>query len=277
LIVINTLLSLVQPRTGLEMVENSLSPTAITDNLETHFIGQRVIYFPRLTSTMVVAKRQAQQGATEGTVVIADEQTAGKGRIRRAWLSPKGSIALSIILYPSLAYLSSLIMVASLAVVHCIVAITGLKSQIKWPNDVLVNGKKVCGILIESSVRGNILDYAIIGIGINVNFRLSDFPEIPSTATSLADELGRDISRLDMIRCLLAEIERFYLVLPAGESVYQEWRDNLETLGKKVEVTSDRTTYRGVAESVASDGSLLLRQSDGSLIKIVAGDVTLCA
>ena len=257
------------------MVEDNLSPTAITDSLETHFIGQRVIYYPRLSSTMVVAKRQAQQGATEGTVVIVDEQTGGKGRIRRAWLSPKGSIALSIILYPSLAYLSCLIMVASLAVVHCIAAITGLKSQIKWPNDVLVNGKKVCGILIESDVRGDIVDYAIIGIGVNVNFKLSDFPEIPSTATSLSDELGRNISRLDMIRYLLAETERFYLALPAGESVYQEWRDKLVTLGKKVQVTSDRTTYRGVAESVASDGSLLLRQSNGSLTKIVAGDVTL--
>jgi BirA family biotin operon repressor/biotin-[acetyl-CoA-carboxylase] ligase len=257
------------------MVENSLSPAAITNNLDTRFIGQRVIYYPRLTSTMDVAKREAQQGAIEGTVVIAGEQTAGRGRIKRPWLSPKGSIALSIILYPSLAYLPSLIMVASLAVVHCIDRVTGLKSQIKWPNDVLVNDKKVCGILIESDVRGNTVDYAIIGVGINANLRLSDFPEIPPTATSLSHELGREVSRLDIIRCLLAETERLYLALPAGESVYQEWRDNLATLGKRVRAKSGETTYEGVAESVASDGSLLLRQSDGSLTKIVAGDVTL--
>ena len=257
------------------MVENNLSPAAITHNLETNFIGQRVIYYSRLSSSMDVAKQKAQHGATEGIVVIAEEQTAGRGRIKRAWLSPKGSIALSIILYPSLVYLPSLIMVASLAAVHCIKKVTGLKSQIKWPNDVLVNGKKVCGILIESDVKGSSVNHAIIGTGINVNLRLSDFPEISPTATSLSDELGRDVSRLDMIRCLLAETERLYLTLPTGGAVYQEWRDNLVTLGKKVQVSSGETTYKGVAESVASDGSLLLRQSNGSLTKIVAGDVTL--
>jgi BirA family biotin operon repressor/biotin-[acetyl-CoA-carboxylase] ligase len=257
------------------MVENSLSPAAITDNLETRFVGQRVIYYPSLASTMDVAKREAQRGAVEGTVVLAEEQTAGRGRIKRAWLSPKGSIALSIILHPSLAYISSLIMVASLAAVHCIEKVTGLKAQIKWPNDVLVNKKKVCGILIESDVRGNTVDYSIIGIGINVNLRLADFPEISPAATSLSHELGRDVSRLDVIRCLLVETERLYLALPAGESVYQEWRDKLVTLGKRVQVRSGEATYKGIAESVASDGSLLLRQSDGSLIKIVAGDVTL--
>jgi len=224
---------------------------------------------------MDIAKRQAQQGAREGTVIVAEEQTAGRGRIKRTWLSPRGSIALSIILYPQLAYLPSLIMVASLAVVHGIAKVTGLKSQIKWPNDVLVNGKKVCGILIESDVKGSVVDYAIIGIGVNVNLRLSQFPEISPTATSLSHELGRDVSRLDMIRCLLAEAERLYLALPTGQSVYQEWRDNLATLGKKVQVRSGATTYKGLAESVASDGSLLLRQSDGSLIKIVTVDVTL--
>ncbi len=257
------------------MKDSSLTAAAITDNLGTRFIGQRVIYYPSLTSTNDVAKQEAQRGAAEGTVVIAEEQTAGKGRIKRAWLSPRGSIALSVILYPELGYLSSLIMIASLAVVHCLEKVTGLKSQIKWPNDILINGKKVCGILIENEVKGNKVDYAIIGIGVNVNLRLSDFPEIPPTATSLSQELGRDVSQLDMIRCLLAEIERLYLALPAGGPVYQEWRDNLVTLGKKVQVSSDETTYEGIAESVTKDGSLLLRQSDGSLTKIVAGDVTL--
>jgi BirA family biotin operon repressor/biotin-[acetyl-CoA-carboxylase] ligase len=257
------------------MIEKSLSPAAITDNLETRFIGQRILYYPKLPSTMDTAKRQAQQGAVEGTVVIADEQTSGKGRMQRTWLSPKGSIALSIILHPKLAHLSSLMMVASLAVAHCIEQVTGLKPQIKWPNDVLVNGKKVCGILIESDVRGSTVDYAIIGIGINANLRPPDFPEIPSTATSLSHELGKKVSRLDTIRCLLIEAERLYLASTAGESIYQEWQDRLVTLGKQVQVKSGETTYKGIAESVASDGSLLLRQPDGSLTKIVAGDVTL--
>ena len=257
------------------MMENNLSPTSITSNLETHFVGRRVIYYPTLTSTMEVAKREAQQGAAEGMVVIAGEQTAGRGRKNRAWLSPRGSIALSIILYPSVVYLPYLIMLASLAVVHSIEAVTGLQPQVKWPNDVLVNGKKVCGILVESSVRRNIVDYAIIGIGVNVNLRLSRFPEILPTATSLSDELGRDVSQLDLIRRLLVEIERLYLALSAGESIYEEWRHSLVTLGKKVQVRSGKTIYQGIAESVDRDGSLLLRHLDGSLTKIVAGDVTL--
>lgn len=258
------------------MEGDSLSAASITDNLETHFIGRRVICYPRLTSTMEVAKREAaRRGAAEGTVIVADEQTAGKGRLKRIWLSPKGNIALSVILYPDVAYLPSLIMIASLAVVHCIEAVTGLKSQIKWPNDVLINGRKVCGILIESDVKGNMVDYAIIGIGVNINLRLSDFPDILSTATSLSHELGREVSRLDVIRQLLVEIERLYLTLQTGGSIYEEWRDSLVMLGRRVGVKSGRTIYEGVAESVTTDGSLLLRRSDGSLTKIVAGDVTL--
>jgi len=257
------------------MVGNSLSPASITNNLGTRFIGQKIIYYPTLPSTMEVARREARKGAAEGTVILADEQTAGRGRLDRAWLSPKGSIALSIIVYPSVVYLPSLIMLASLAVVHSIEAVTGLKPQIKWPNDVLINGRKVCGILVESRVKGSIVDYAIIGIGINVNIRLSHFPDILPIATSLSDELGRDVSRLDVIRHLLVDIERLYLTLPSGESVYDEWRDRIVTLGKRVQVRSGKTRYDGVAESVARDGSLLLRLSDGSLIKIVAGDVTL--
>ena len=257
------------------MVEDSLSPAAITDGLATRFIGQEVSCYPSLPSTNDVAKHQAQEGAKEGTVIIAEEQTAGRGRIKRSWLSPRGSIALSIILYPPLAYLPSLIMVASLAVARAIEQVTGLKSQIKWPNDVLVNNKKVCGILIESGVKGSKVDYAIIGIGLNVNLKPSDFPEIAPFATSLSHELGRDVSRREVVWSLLAEAERLYLSLPAGDSVFKEWRDNLVTLGKKVQVSSGEAAYKGTAESVASDGSLLLRQPDGNLLKIVAGDVTL--
>jgi len=252
-----------------------LSPALITDGLETQFVGQRVIYYPRLASTMEVARRQARRGAAWGTVVIAGEQTAGKGRLGRVWLSPEGSLALSIILYPSLAYLPSLIMLAALAVVHSIEAVTGLKAQVKWPNDVLVNGRKVCGILIESDVQGDTVVYAIIGIGVNVNLRLSDFPEISSLATSLSDELGRDVSLLNLIRRLLVEVEGLYLALLAGGSIYEEWRDSLVTLGRKVRAESGKNKCEGIAESVARDGSLLLRQANGSLTKIVAGDVTL--
>jgi len=257
------------------MVEDSLSPADITDGLATSFIGQEVTCYPSLPSTNDVARHKARQGVKEGTVIVAEEQTAGRGRIKRLWLSPRGSVALSIILYPPLAYLPSLIMVASLAVARSIEQVTGLKAKIKWPNDVLVNDKKICGILVESDVRGNKVDYAVIGIGINVNLELSDFPQIAPMATSLSRELGSDVPRLKIVRSLLAEAEKLYLALAAGDSVFKQWRDRLVTLGMKVQVSLGETNYKGVAESVAADGSLLLRQSDGSLLKIVAGDVTL--
>ncbi|MBI4181018.1 MAG: biotin--[acetyl-CoA-carboxylase] ligase [Chloroflexi bacterium] len=257
------------------MAEDNLAADAITEGLETRFIGQRVLYYSSLTSTMVVAKREAQAGAVEGTVIIADEQTGGRGRLKRAWLTPRGNLALSLILYPSLSYLSSLMMLASLAVVHTIETVTGLKPQIKWPNDVLVNGRKVSGILIENDVQGSTVNYTIIGIGMNVNLKLADVPDIQTIATSLTTELGRDVSRLTVIRRLLVEMEKLYLALLAGGSIYEEWRDRLVTLGQKVRATDGETTNEGIAESVARDGSLLLRGSDGSLTRIVAGDVTL--
>ncbi|MFC1918440.1 biotin--[acetyl-CoA-carboxylase] ligase [Chloroflexota bacterium] len=255
--------------------EDDLSPAAVTMDLETRFVGQRVLCYPSVTSTNELAKQQARQGASEGTVVIADEQIGGKGRLKRTWLTPRGNIAFSVILYPSLSCLPSLIMLASLAVVHGIKAATGLNSQIKWPNDVLVNGKKVCGILIENDVQGNAVSHSVIGIGINVNLKLADFPEIQSVATSLSEESGKDISRLKVVRCLFVEMERLYQSLLAGGSLYQEWRGSLVTLGERVRVRTGETTYEGIAESVTSDGGLLLRSLDGSLKKIVAGDVTL--
>lgn len=258
------------------MVADDLSSLAITSGLKTRFVAQRVSYYRRLSSTMEVAREEVQQGASEGTVVVADEQSAGKGRLNRVWLSPGGSLSLSIALYPSIVYLPSLIMVASLAVVHAIKVVTGLESQIKWPNDVLVNGKKVCGILIESGIRGSSVAYAIIGIGINVNLKASDFADILPSATSLSDELGRDVSRLELLRRLLVELEKLYLSLPAGDAVYREWRDRLVTLGRKVHVESGEAIYEGTAESIAKDGSLWLRRSDGSLSRISAGDVSLC-
>lgn len=257
------------------MEKDSLSPALITDSLKTRFIGKRVLYYPQLTSTMDVARQEALRGAAEGTAVVADEQTGGRGRVKRAWLSPRGSVSLSIILYPDVAHLPYLVMLASLVVASSIEGVTGLKPSIKWPNDVLVNGKKVCGILIENEVRGKLVLYAIIGIGINVNFRPADFATMPPTATSLADELGRNVSRLDLTRRLLVEAEGLYLRLPDAESIYQAWRDRLETLGRKVQVISGGTTLEGVAESVARDGSLLLRHSDSSSTRIIAGDVSL--
>lgn len=248
---------------------------SISTGLNTSLIGRKVIYYPRLASTMDTARQEARQGAAEGTVIMAGEQTEGRGRMKRTWLSPQGNIALSIILYPDVSYLPYLVMLASLAVVHSIEAVIDLKPHVKWPNDILISGKKVCGILTESEVKGSRVDYAIIGVGLNVSLRAADFPEIFATATSLNDESGRKVSPVDVVRHLLVEMERLYLALRDGESIYEAWRDRLVTLGKKIYVESGSHVIEGVAESVDRNGALMLRHDDGSSTRIVAGDVTL--
>ena len=195
--------------------------------------------------------------------------------MKRLWLSPQGNIALSISLYPDVSSLPYLIMLASLAAARSIEAVTGLKPQIKWPNDILINGKKVCGILTESELKGSRVAYAIIGIGINVGLRPSRAPDILAGATSLTGEAGREVLRVELVRHLLVELERLYLTLPDGESIYKAWRDRLVTLGKRVQVESGDGILEGIAESVDRNGALQLRQADGSLTGIVAGDVTL--
>jgi BirA family transcriptional regulator, biotin operon repressor / biotin---[acetyl-CoA-carboxylase] ligase len=251
-----------------------LSAEAISRGLGTRVIGRKVSFYPSVTSTMDIAREESRQGAIEGTVVIANEQTAGRGRLKRAWLAPGGNIALSLILHPEVSGLPSVIMLASLGAARCIQAVTRLKSQIKWPNDVLINGKKVCGILIENDLQGTEVT-TIIGIGIDVNLNPADYPEIQSTATSLAAETGREVSRLSVVRSLLVEMDKLYTDLSAGVPLFEEWRDSLVTLGKTVKVTAMDAVFEGVAESVETDGSLFIRRPDGSLTKVVAGDVTL--
>ena len=243
--------------------------------LATRFIGQNVLYYLSVTSTNDIARQQAFAKVPEGTAVIADQQITGRGRLKRAWVSPQGNIAVSIILYPARKNLHFLTMLASLAVLHSIEKTTGLKCQLKWPNDVLINNKKVCGILLESQAASDSVDYAIIGIGINVNMKLSNYPEIGSIATSLADETGEEVSRLVLLRSLFLEMEKLYLRLQAGESLLTEWRDNLLTLGKNIHVRSGDDVFEGIAESVADDGSLMLRCADGKLLQFMSGDVSL--
>lgn len=257
------------------MEDNGLSAAYITNGLGTRLVGKTVIYHDKLSSTMDAARQEVRKDAADGTVVVAGEQTVGRGRIKRVWLSPPGNIALSVILYPDTSHLPYIVMLTSLAVVHSIEAVTGLKPQIKWPNDVLISGKKVCGILAESNVRGT-KAYAIVGIGINVNLGLPDYPEVSATATSLSAELKREVSPVHIIRRLLVELDNLYLGLAGGEeSIYAEWHDRMVTLGKKVYVKSGESVMEGVAESVGRDGSLLLRHADGSSTRIVAGDISL--
>jgi BirA family biotin operon repressor/biotin-[acetyl-CoA-carboxylase] ligase len=255
-------------------MNKDVSVSAISKNLKTKIVGKNIIYHRSLGSTMAEARQEAEEGAKEGTVIIAGEQTEGRGRLQRKWLSPEGNIALSILLHPEISSLPYLIMIASLAAVHAIREVSGIKAQIKWPNDVLIGGKKAGGILIENKVSGNRVQYAIIGIGINTGLRVTDYGEIAGTAASLPDADGKDL-RAEIIASLLNEFERLYLLLPGGKSIYEAWRDSLVTLGKKVRATSGSQTIEGIAEAVDEDGSLTIRGMDGKITKVVAGDVTL--
>lgn len=257
------------------MPAESLDPAFVTGGLTTRFIGQNFLYYPTVTSTMDVARSEARYHAPEGTAIFAEQQTSGHGRLKRAWLTPEGNIAVSIILYPPRKLLDSLIMLSSLAVKDSIEATTQLECQLKWPNDVLIKGKKVCGILIETSIQVDSVDYVIIGTGINVNLELSNHPEIQSIATSLATELGKPVSRVDLLRRFFVETERLYLALLDGNSLFARWRDSLITLGKPVRARSGDDVFEGIAESVAENGNLLLRQPDGRLLRFSVGDVTL--
>ncbi len=223
---------------------------------------------------MDAAREAARGGAKKGTVIVAGEQTAGKGRLRRTWLTPPGNIALSIIVYPDIASLPYLVMIAALAAVHSIEGVTGIKTQIKWPNDILIDGKKAGGILIENEVKKNRVAYSIVGIGINVGLKVADYPEISAASTSLNSESVPDL-KLKIIQALLNEFERLYLKIPSGEAVYEEWRSRLVTLGKKVRATSGNKVVEGTAESVNESGALVIRRANGRLVKVVAGDVTL--
>ncbi|MBC8274423.1 MAG: biotin--[acetyl-CoA-carboxylase] ligase [Chloroflexi bacterium] len=248
--------------------------TYIKSRLNTKFVGRQLYYYHQVATTMEAAKELAKKGTAEGTVIIADTQTAGRGRLGRAWLSPEGSLSMSLILKPSLENLPQLVMIASLAVVRTIKKVAGLETQIKWPNDVLIKDKKVCGILIENEVKGDRVNFAIIGIGMNVNFDPLAFPEISDIATSLSHELGAEVSKVELTIALLSELEQLYLEAKAGAPIYKEWQENMEMLGRWIQVKTGEAVEQGKAETVTQTGNLILRRADGSITEIVAGDVT---
>jgi BirA family biotin operon repressor/biotin-[acetyl-CoA-carboxylase] ligase len=255
------------------MAESDIDPEEIIRDLPTRFMGQKVIYYPTVDSTMEEARKEAQWGTPSGTLIIAGEQTSGKGRLQRTWISPGGNLALSIVLRPNLASLPYMIMLASLSVVHSVETVTGIRPEIKWPNDILIKGKKVCGILIQNDIHKASLKSTIIGIGINANIRVQSFPEIGPFATSLLEEHGKTVSLTELARQLLIEMERLYRLLSRSELIFEQWKARLVTLGQYVSITQEDRAIYGYAESVARDGSLMLRLKDGQLVKIVAGDV----
>ncbi len=237
-------------------------------------LGHPLIYFPALDSTNSHAAALAQTGAAEGTLVTTDDQTAGRGRIGRTWKSlPGRQLALSLVLRPAFPP-HFLVMASALAVAEAIETVTGLTPAIKWPNDVLVGGRKVCGILIETSPG-----VAILGIGLNVNGSLADDAELATRATTLADAAGRDLAREDLAIALVRRLDVLYALLASGgtaarEQVRDVWRGRLVTLGRRVSIRQGGAEIAGVAEDVDADGALLLRRDDGTLQTITWGDVS---
>ena len=253
-----------------------LSPETITKDLDTRFMGQQVICFESVSSTNDVAKQLAEQGAPEGTLVFTEEQTAGRGRQKRKWIAPAGSsLLVSFILRPSLTpeQLPLLLMASALAVASAIEESTGLKVHFKWPNDILVGGKKAGGILTETGLRGEEVNYAVIGVGLNVNFDVAGIPEIPSTATSISTELGQAVPRLKVLHSLLTSMEREYSLLGEGRSPHERWAARLAQLGQQVVVDTPWGEERGLLDGVDPNGSLVLRRADGTKVSITVGDI----
>ncbi|MBI4321399.1 MAG: biotin--[acetyl-CoA-carboxylase] ligase [Chloroflexi bacterium] len=242
--------------------------------------GKTIVYLRSTSSTNEVAKELAGDGAPEGTVVLAGEQTAGRGRLGRAWYSPRGgSVLLSIIFRPRFAptELFLLTMLTASAVCRAVEETAGLACSLKWPNDVQIGGRKVCGILAEAAIEGDALAFAVVGVGLNVNVDIGAYADIKDIATSLARELGNRTPRGPLLRSILAGIESRYRIVEAGErhAVFEEWRSRLSTLGKMVAVTDGPRRENGLALDVAGDGTLLVRRDDGTVFHAVAGDVSL--
>ena len=243
------------------------------------WMAKEVVLLEETGSTNVEAARLAQQGRDHGTVVIADRQTCGKGRRGRSWHTPGNtSIAMSFLLKPQLEaeYASMLTLVQAMAVAEAVEEVTALKSQIKWPNDILINEKKVCGILTEMNLSGSEISSIIIGTGINVN--QESFPEeIREIATSLKNESGKAQCREKLIGALCEKFEQYYeqfLTTKDLSCIIEEYNVRLVSAGRSVRVLDPKGEYTGEAIGINAQGELQVRQDDGKIINVYAGEVS---
>lgn len=251
----------------------ALDVDAIRRALDGLRLGHPLVFFPALPSTNSHAAALAREGAIEGTLVTTDDQTAGRGRIGRPWKALPGQmLALSLILRPTFPP-HFLVMASALAVAEAIERVTGVEAGIKWPNDVLVGKRKVCGILIEVSDG-----VAILGIGLNVNGSFILDSELADRAVTLEEAAGHPISREALMEALLRRLDALYDTLQtagdAGQRAIRDlWRARLVMLGQRVTVRQDGGALAGVAEDVGADGALLLRLDDGTRRSVTWGDV----
>ena len=253
--------------------------TTDTNSSSSNLLNYSVLYKEEVDSTNLWAKELAKRGAKEGTVLTADFQSAGKGRRGRSWQSPKGcSIYMSLILRPDIlpAQASMITLVMGIAVAKACRKLLGVDAKIKWPNDIVLSGKKICGILTEMSLKGTAVDYVVAGIGINVNGR--DFPEeIRETATSLALETGKEIDRQMLMQAVLEEISIYYeKFLKAGDltMMLEDYNEVLVNRGREIRVLEPKGEYRGFATGVNASGELLVTKEDGTCVTVYAGEVS---
>ena len=268
---------LAQPHLGYRLmgIPDRLTPQELSWTLNTQRIGRRIHAYNLTDSTMNVAHRLAGAGEPDGTVVVAEGQFKGRGRLSRSWISPKGKgIYLSVILRPEvpLFQVPLVTLMAAVAVAKGIREATGLQPEIKWPNDLLLKMKKVAGILTELNGELNRVNYIVLGIGVNVNARRSD---LPGQATSLSEELSHPVDRIRSARILLTELDRSYAKFLAGESesILQEWRRFASFLGRPIRVAVQGKTIDGQALDIDSRGTLLVRTDAGLMESISAGEV----
>ena len=258
-----------------------LLPAEVKNGLNTKEFGKEIVYFTEIESTNEEAKTLAANGAVEGTVVVAEEQGAGKGRLQRKFYSPFGKgIWFSIILRPKILPQDApkCTLLAAVAVAKAMDRFK-LRAQIKWPNDILYDNKKLVGILTEMATQMDGIEYVVIGTGINVNIWPQDFPdEIRDVATSLAIMNGGELSRVDFFRAVLEEMENLYqdVSISGFTNLMNEWKKYSITLGQDVRVISagDNKEFYGKAIDIDEDGALLVETS-GGIKKVLAGDVSI--
>lgn len=268
---------LAQPHSGYQLVgiPDRLTAQELSWNLGTKKIGRRIHAYETTDSTMDVAQRLGAAGEPEGSVVVAEAQGRGRGRMGRTWVSPKGKgIYLSVILRPDLQLLEipKITLVAAVAVAQAVESATGLKPEIKWPNDLLIGGKKIAGILTELNAELNRINTVVVGIGLNVN---TPADKLPAHGTSLAEELGAKVDRLELARALLAHLDRTYAqFLQEGIApILEDWRRFAGFLGRRVRVALEGRTLDGQAVDVDASGALLVRTDTGLVESVSAGEV----
>lgn len=256
-----------------------LDMAAIMKQMQTKTIGHNLIYIDEIDSTQTKAHQLIAEGAAEGTVVIAELQTRGKGTRGKAWHSPKGKgIWMSIVLKPSIPaqYISQLTLLSAVALCRTINKQLGLNIGVKWPNDLLIDGKKVSGILLESSSEDDRLRYVIAGVGISVNITKNDFPkELHDKATSLQIESGKRVDREQILCAFLLQFEQLYeLYLEKGFAPIRSlWEALSVSLNRPIEVHSASGFISGIAKGLDESGALLVTEDDGQVKKIFSGDV----